>query len=187
MALMAVTCTSAGRQSWKERSLFDVTVISSFVTEFIFISQSEAGLNFLIWREVPSILLTSTLHDTTEKKQYRKILAFHFFWSYFLILFGHVHSSWKHHSSQTCPTGILILVWLIELNMISQIVEGSIDWWYASGVIHDSAMRQSQSSPKLTPERSEKAHSPRHCFITHPHWSFLDSVTPLTAESEPLL
>lgn len=86
MALMAVTCTSAGRQSWKERSLFDVTVISSFVTEFIFISQSEAGLNFLIWREVPSILLTSTLHDTTEKKQYRKILAFHFFWSYFLIL-----------------------------------------------------------------------------------------------------
>lgn len=68
MALMAVTCKSSGRQSWNDSSLSDETVISSFSTEFTFILQSETVLNFLIWREVPSRPLASTLHDTTQQK-----------------------------------------------------------------------------------------------------------------------
>lgn len=80
MTLVAVTWTSSGRQSWKVRSLFDATVIFSFGTEFSFISQSESGLSFSTWRERPSILLTSTLHDTTENStiRYQHFLCFLF-------------------------------------------------------------------------------------------------------------
>lgn len=68
MTLVAVTCMSSGEQSWKDRSLFDVTVIFSFITEFSFILHSEASFNFSMWRVRPSASLMSTLHNTREEQ-----------------------------------------------------------------------------------------------------------------------
>lgn len=63
MTLRAVTRTSSGRQFWKDSVLVDVTVIFSLLTEFSFISQSEAGLSFSMERERPSSFARSTLHN----------------------------------------------------------------------------------------------------------------------------
>lgn len=71
MTLVAVTCKSSGRQSWNVSSLFDVTVILSLDAEFTLNSQSEADRRFSMCRERPSILLTSTLHDTAENSTQR--------------------------------------------------------------------------------------------------------------------
>lgn len=68
MLALAVICTSSGRQSWKDMLALDVRVISSFRTEFTFISQWDLGLVLLTWREsIPSVL-TSTEHDTKKSE-----------------------------------------------------------------------------------------------------------------------
>lgn len=70
MVLEAVTWTSVERQSWNHNSALDATVISFFDTEFIFIWQLEAwGLSFLMWREEPSSLLASTLHEAADAQR----------------------------------------------------------------------------------------------------------------------
>lgn len=64
MTCVAVTSMLSGKQSSKDRSALDVTVMSSFFTEFIFITQSGVGVTVEIFTERPSVLLRSTLHGT---------------------------------------------------------------------------------------------------------------------------
>lgn len=64
MTCVAVTSMLSGKQSSKDRSALDVTVILSFFTEFIFITQSGVDVTVEMFRERPSVLLRSTLHGT---------------------------------------------------------------------------------------------------------------------------
>lgn len=111
IALVAVTCTSSGKQPWNHRSLFCVTVISSFDTEFIFISQSEYGL-FLIWREAPSSLLVSTLHDAAGDTHHIR----------YLCISVHMRGCLDMH----IPAGILFFFVFLELSTISRILKGGV-------------------------------------------------------------
>lgn len=129
IALVAVTCTSSGKQCWNHRSLFDVTVTSSFDTEFIFISQSEDGLNFLIWRKAPSSLPVSTLHDAAGDTHHVR----------YLCISAHKCECLDMH----IPAGILFFECFLELRTMSWILKGGISCRQASAVVYDSAMRQS--------------------------------------------
>lgn len=64
MTCVALTSMLPGKQSSKDRSALDVTVMLSFFAEFIFITQSGVDVTVEMFRERPSVLLRSTLHGT---------------------------------------------------------------------------------------------------------------------------
>lgn len=68
MTPLAVTLMSWGRQSWKEswETPPDGTVIFSMITEFIFISHSEADFSLSTCRERPLVFFRSTLQSTAR-------------------------------------------------------------------------------------------------------------------------
>lgn len=133
MTLMAVMSKSSGKQSWKESwvTLSDGTVILSFTTEFIFISQSEAGLSFSMWSERPLCALRSTLHDTIGNSAARHEQLF----------YGHTCESAEINFSQSHQTAILSCSGWFPLKEGFPVM--------CCGVMNDSAVTQSQSSPNL--------------------------------------
>lgn len=114
MSCVAVTSMLSGKQSSKDRSALDVTVMLSFFTEFIFITQSGVGVNVEMFRERPSVLLRSTLHDTGGGGSNRKKHKV----SFIELSFG----------SEKCAR---------TTNVIRQTLEEVLSWKCISAVIHD--------------------------------------------------